>query len=241
MRDPMRKYEANYEESVLGQKPVLSYQATASAATGTTYDGSYAIELTMAADVLSGIGLQVNDTIQLQTGAAAGQQLTVLHLASSTQVIASYASEFNNAGLPEITSITTVADASGSLASTYFDIYSGGNQTAYYVWYKVSGTGTNPSLGGKTGVEVDLVTNDTAATVATKTATALLALAGTPFTVSQSSNVLTVTTTTSGVTTATTDAGATGFTIAVVQAGTTPSETDVVFLAFLSTQPYSYY
>lgn len=80
----------------------------------------------------------------------------------------------------ETTRITAVADVSGSLAGKYFSISS--TTTTYWLWYQVSGSGTAPTpSGGETLVQVTIATNDTAATVASATVTALLAISGTPF------------------------------------------------------------
>ena len=39
----------------------------------------------------------------------------------------------------------------------------------FYVWYKKDGTGTDPAVGGKIGIEIDILAADTAAQVAEKT------------------------------------------------------------------------
>lgn len=75
----------------------------------------------------------------------------------------------------ESTDITAVADVAGSLASTYFTFSNAGDANLYYAWYKVSGTGTDPAVAGRTGIEVDIATNDTADTVASATRTAIAA------------------------------------------------------------------
>lgn len=69
----------------------------------------------------------------------------------------------------EKTTIQTVADSSDSLAGTYFTLNSGKNKKSYYVWYKVSGNGSDPAISGKTGIMVEISTNDTANDVATAT------------------------------------------------------------------------
>jgi hypothetical protein len=100
----------------------------------------------------------------------------------------------------EITKITTVADVSGSLQSEYFFINAieadsttdvGFKTVEYYVWFDVSSGGSDPSLSGKTGVEVDISTNDSASAVATAIESALDALSN--FSASASTNVVTVT------------------------------------------------
>ena len=82
----------------------------------------------------------------------------------------------------QVTKIDGVADSSGSLNSKYFFINAvtvdskkdvGFKITEYYVWIDVSSGGSDPSISGKTGVEVDVSTNDNAATVATAVKNAL--------------------------------------------------------------------
>lgn len=73
----------------------------------------------------------------------------------------------------EVTAITTIADVAGSLAGKYFFLNSTNNTTRYYVWYKVSGVGTDPLISGKIGIQVDITTNDSDANVALKTRTKL--------------------------------------------------------------------
>lgn len=100
----------------------------------------------------------------------------------------------------EVTKITTVADVSGSLQSEYFFINAieadsttdvGFKVVEYYVWFDVSSGGSDPSLSGKTGVEVDISTNDSASAVAIAIESALDALSN--FSASASTNVVTVT------------------------------------------------
>ncbi|KKM79173.1 hypothetical protein LCGC14_1352580 [marine sediment metagenome] len=67
--------------------------------------------------------------------------------------------------------VTTVADVAGSLNSTFFLLDS--SSTGYYVWYDVSAGGVDPGVGGRTGIEVDISTNDIANTVAANTAAAI--------------------------------------------------------------------
>jgi len=60
----------------------------------------------------------------------------------------------------------------------YFIVSTAGNTNQYDVWYNVTGgTNTNPAPIGFTGIEVTIGASDSAATVATKTNTALAALA----------------------------------------------------------------
>ena len=74
--------------------------------------------------------------------------------------------------------VTTAADSSGSLASTYWT-FTDQLSNNYVVYYVVSGSGSAPSLTGSlanyTAIQVSVATDDTADTVATNTRTALAA------------------------------------------------------------------
>ncbi|HEY5235502.1 MAG TPA: ice-binding family protein, partial [Rhabdochlamydiaceae bacterium] len=67
---------------------------------------------------------------------------------------------------------------SASGPGNYFELYTGGNANAYYIWYNVSGGNTDPAPAGFTGVVVDITSASTAAQVASATETALAS--GTP-------------------------------------------------------------
>ena len=97
---------------------------------------------------------------------------------------------FTNA-FAQIVHLTAHADVAGSLNNTYFLINS--TTSAYYVWFNVNGAGTDPAVPGRDGVEVDLATGANAAAVAAAIKTALDAVLGTPFTVTRSLAVLTIT------------------------------------------------
>lgn len=64
----------------------------------------------------------------------------------------------------------TTADASTLSEGEYFKISS--STTDYYVWYD-TGSSTNPEVAGRTEIKVDILSEDTAAEVATKTAAAI--------------------------------------------------------------------
>lgn len=64
----------------------------------------------------------------------------------------------------EITDPTDSAMAAGS----YF-IFDAPNSNFYYVWYKVSGSGTDPNVSDRTGIQVDILSGDTAIQVMAKT------------------------------------------------------------------------
>lgn len=74
----------------------------------------------------------------------------------------------------EASDFTTVADSSGNLGGTYFYFYDAGNVHCYQPWYDVDNGDSAPTaVSGCTLVEVDIAENDTAATVAGNTRTAL--------------------------------------------------------------------
>ena len=74
--------------------------------------------------------------------------------------------------IAEVTDVTVRADTGGDLNDTYFDLYSAGDATAYYVWYNVAAGGTDPAPGG-TGIEVAIGTGDAIDVVAAATAAAI--------------------------------------------------------------------
>jgi hypothetical protein len=119
------------------------------------------------------------------------------------------------AATAEVTQVVTVADVANSLRGTCWLISS--TTDDYYVWYRTSGFGVDPSC-ASTGVLVDVPTGSTAAAVATATKTALDAIGGTPFSTGISTATLTVTNTTAGLVTGASDTD-TGFAITTVTEG----------------------
>lgn len=71
--------------------------------------------------------------------------------------------------------IAPVADVSGSLASKYFLLFDAYGNT-FVVWFRVSGVGSAPSGVSGTLVQIDIVTNDSAATIGAKIVVVLNAL-----------------------------------------------------------------
>lgn len=87
----------------------------------------------------------------------------------------------NPESVNEVQSVDTVADSSGSLGGKYFLMSC--VCTDYYVWFD-TGSDSDPEVADRTGIQVSIITDDTAATVATNTKTTLEAIIGTPFQVS---------------------------------------------------------
>ncbi len=75
--------------------------------------------------------------------------------------------------LPQIVSITTVADLSNSLNGAYWFLNTPLEQ--FYIWYD-TGTGVNPNIAGREGIRVSIATDDVANDVASKTSSQLNAI-----------------------------------------------------------------
>lgn len=116
----------------------------------------------------------------------------------------------------EVTTVTTVADVSGSLDGTYFTLNSAGDATNYYVWIDVAAGGNDPAPAGLTGIQVSVATNDTADDVATAVASAVTGNAD--FGASASGSVVTITHAATGGATNAADVDS-GFTIAITNEG----------------------
>jgi len=115
---------------------------------------------------------------------------------------------------------TTIANAANVLEDTYLDLNLIGydfEEDLYYVWFN-GGTGVDPAVSGKTGVEVTITSGDTAAVVAAAIKTAV-DTADIPCFVTVASDVVTIENQVQGAVTAETDSGATGFTLAVGTVG----------------------
>lgn len=68
-----------------------------------------------------------------------------------------------------ITKVTAIADVSGSLDGKYFLLDTELGNNKFYVWYNVDGANNDPSIVGRTGIEVAINSNDSAAIVALAT------------------------------------------------------------------------
>ena len=124
-------------------------------------------------------------------------------------------------GRTECRTVTAVADSSGSLNDTYFDLNVVGAdfvEVPYYVWLNVNAAGVDPAVSGKTGIEVEVATDATAAVVAAAIVAAVELADIQVF----SSNVLEVITFENqiqGLITVEADSGSTGFALANLRVG----------------------
>lgn len=100
----------------------------------------------------------------------------------------------------EISTLEARADVAGNLGGKYFVIYSALDAVKYAIWYDV-GSSVAPTVSGATLVKATITADDTAATVATATKTALDAITGTPFVTTRDTATLTITNSGYGVTT----------------------------------------
>lgn len=136
----------------------------------------------------------------------------------------------------EIVQVGTTADSAGSLNDTYFLVSSTHDQVLYYIWYNVDGAGTDPALPNATGIEVSLVSNDSATIVAMATEMALNldSVFSYLFDVKRENNLLTITNETKGPSSGG-GAGTSGFLYNVEQEGT-EEVTSVITLQYDANQ-----
>ncbi len=131
-------------------------------------------------------------------------------------------------GAPQIVTVVMNDDVSGNLNNTYWLIYSTHDANAYYVWYDVDNTGVNPSLPGKTGIEVDISEDDTAEDIATATIAAMSAAASAVFTFDQDTSTIIVYNQTAGTASPAEDGAVpTGFAVSTAQPGADPAAEQV--------------
>lgn len=130
-------------------------------------------------------------------------------------------------GTAEVSSVTTVADVSGSLNSKYFLLNSAYDRRKYYVWYDVNSAGVDPAVSGRTGVKVSVATSATATAVATATKNAVDALAD--FAASSAAAIVTITNAAGGPATDTAEGAApTGFTFSTTTQGARPTANNYI-------------
>lgn len=104
----------------------------------------------------------IGDVITLGTDFASGNRGSFMVLRSSVK-------------LQQITELVMPGGPNFTLSSpgAYFKINTAGNAIQYYVWYNVNGTNSNPAPFGLVGVQVNILSGDTDANVASKTVTAI--------------------------------------------------------------------
>lgn len=131
----------------------------------------------------------------------------------------------------EVTEVTTVAKGNFSDAD-YFTI-SSASGTDYYVWYDTTGSAIDPSVSGRTGIEVSCSDVTTASDIATRTASAVNA--SSDFSATASASVVTITDQSTGpVTHAASGTGTSDFSFSITAVGASnwDSPTKVTFTTF---------
>ncbi|KKM85863.1 hypothetical protein LCGC14_1284750, partial [marine sediment metagenome] len=158
-------------------------------------DGGVAQDISVTGNSVQTFADLVNEINLDVTGASSAIVSGDILFTSDTTGVASEIDLFDGAfgGAPgsvaQVQDVLTVADVAGSLNNTFFVLSS--ISTDYYVWYDVSGSGTDPSPFGLTGITVPIVTNDIADDVAIATRTAIALIAD--FDTSGATNVVIVT------------------------------------------------
>lgn len=132
----------------------------------------------------------------------------------------------------EESTFTTVADVAGSLAGKHFTFNTGLNTKSYYAWYNVSGSGVDPAIAGKTGIEIEIATDDTADDVASATRLKLNQLSD--FVISGTADEVVITCITKGITDDAT-VGDSGFSVVIVEGSGEDSDNNKVLLSDLET------
>jgi len=184
----------------------------------TTNDGA-SIVATKLADKLS--QYPQDFLVDVSGNVVTVENMSVGYTIATTDVDTAFTFATTSAGVGErvtqqTSTVDFVADVGGSLAGTYFTLSNAFDQTQYYVWYRVSGVGSDPALTNKTGIRVDILTNATATSVATATGTAVGALDD--FSVELDTSSIIITNVGFGPA-INTGAGTTGFSVATSQLG----------------------
>ena len=116
----------------------------------------------------------------------------------------------------EETDVTVPASAAIT-SGQYWNINSANDAQEFYVWYNKDAGGGDPLIPGKIPIEVAIITGDTNAQVATKTAAAISLVSG--FSATSALGVVTVTNTVAGDTTDATNGDVPGLSITVTTQG----------------------
>ena len=122
-----------------------------------------------------------------------------------------------------------VQDANSISNSSYFLLWSGGDEVRYYVWYNIDASGIDPQitypteLAGAIGIEVAVLLADDSLAVALKTQLAIVAAAPLDFAAGNASNLVTITNLAIGTTTNTQESllASTGFAFETTVEGST--------------------
>lgn len=171
----------------------FTFLVTTQGAPATTIDGKYFIIYDANGSAAYWYDVDNNGTPEPAHGASRSVKITTVTSGMTANQVATQTNSAIAAGITEKNTITTLADVSGNLNNKYFLLNSANNTNNYYVWYNVASAGTDPSIVGRTGIQVSLSTNATANTVASATNSAINTIASTYFTSSVVSSTVTIT------------------------------------------------
>lgn len=212
----IRRYNNSvwYEnENIIEEEVLLPYNAISTGFDATT---SFKVNATNHALYLNWNGVGTEPDF---SSAQMGDVLTVgIDFASANQ--GDFMILRNGGKLPEITNLIAPAGSNFAIGGpgTYFLIQSAGDVNLYYVWFNVNASNSDPAVGGRTGIEIQILSGDTADGVAAKMAIPLNAATGLDATALN--NIVTVTTTGSQETTAASNFNVPSpFTVNVIQSG----------------------
>jgi hypothetical protein len=155
------------------------------------------------------------------SGTTSLELIKYIGASSSASSSPQYVDSLNPGSLQQITDIT-IGAGSTIASSEYFLINSSANAREYFVWFKVDGSGTAPAVVGTNAeIEVDILSTDSATTVATELANALNSSPYQDFSAVAGVGTVTVTNVSAGASTPAVneDVGA-PFSITITQTGT---------------------
>lgn len=155
------------------------------------------------------------------SGTTSLELLKYIGAPTASSSLPQYVSTLNPGSIPEITQFTVGSGATVA-AGEYFYLASSNAARYYAVWFKVNGSGSAPVVPlVNDSLEVDILSGDSAPTVALKLAAALNSTPFNDFTAVASSNTVTVTNNSAGTTTAASN-GTVGapFAVNITQVGT---------------------
>lgn len=234
--------DAKYSATVIGNQVTITNSVVGSRtdpvdgvlATGFTFqimtqgadavglDGLYFLLFDANGAIAYWFDVDDNGTAEPAHGAPRSVEITTVTSGMTDVQVATEVESAIGAGIAEITEVVCIADVSGSLNNKYFFLNSADDITEYYVWFNVSGGGTDPMIPAKTGIEVTIATNDNANAVATALASDINSAAGADFTAADVLGTVTITNDAGGAATDAADAvspNSTGFSFNITQQG----------------------
>jgi hypothetical protein len=149
-----------------------------------------------------GMELDNGESVNI-SGTTSQELLQYIGSPSASASKPNYSASLSPGSLAEMTDIT-IGGGSTITGGQYLQIYSSADARQYAVWFKVSGSGTAPVVPNVNAyIEVDILSGDSATTVASKLASALNTTPFGDFTASSGAGTLVITNTSAGFASAT--------------------------------------